>query len=122
MKFLVEQDNSVVVLSLKEEKLDAQIAGDLKAEFLILCQPNIEALIVNLENVSFCDSSGLGALLLAKRLMNEHGGVVALASIHENIERLLSISQIKNQFLCYGDIVEAMEDFRQIEGDDDDDY
>ena len=42
-------------------------AGQLKAEFLILAQPDIDTLIVDLTDVKQIDSAGISALLLAER-------------------------------------------------------
>lgn len=69
MKFETHKNGSSVTLTLKERKLDSSVSPELKGEFLILCKPKLETLIVDLGEVEFCDSSGLSALLIADRKM-----------------------------------------------------
>jgi anti-sigma B factor antagonist len=98
MKFETQRDATSVTLKLKEKKLDTTIAPELKGEFLILCKPKVETLIVDLSDVEFCDSSGLSALLIADRKMKEHGGTVKLLNVHKKVMALLKISMLERLF------------------------
>lgn len=98
MKFDVEKDGPTITLRLKERKLDSTIASELKGEFLILCKPKVETLIVDLHDVEFCDSSGLSALLIADRKMREHGGNVKLLNVHKKVSSLIHISMLDRVF------------------------
>lgn len=98
MKFNVQKNAASVTLTLKERKLDSTIAAELKGEFLILCKPKVETLIVDLQDVEFCDSSGLSALLIADRKMKEHGGNVCLLNVREKVLSLLKISMLDRLF------------------------
>ncbi|HEX9006746.1 MAG TPA: STAS domain-containing protein [Bacteroidota bacterium] len=98
MKFDIEKDGATTTLTLKERKLDSAIASELKGEFLILCKPKVETLIVDLNDVEFCDSSGLSALLIADRKMREHGGKVKLINVHKKVSSLIHISMLDRVF------------------------
>ncbi len=98
MKFDVQKDGATTTLTLKERKLDSVIASELKGEFLILCKPKVETLIVDLHDVEFCDSSGLSALLIADRKMREHGGKVKLVNVNKKISSLIHISMLDRVF------------------------
>jgi len=98
MKFDVQKDSTTTTLKLKERKLDSVIASELKGEFLILCKPKVETLIVDLQDVEFCDSSGLSALLIADRKMREHGGKVKLVNVHKKVSSLIHISMLDRVF------------------------
>ncbi len=98
MKFDIEKDGATTKLTLKERKLDSIIAAELKGEFLILCKPKVETLIVDLNDVEFCDSSGLSALLIADRKMREHGGRVKLVNVHKKVSSLIHISMLDRVF------------------------
>ena len=67
MHFITDQQDDTTIFRLREERLDSRNAGQLKAEFLILAQPDIQNLIVDLSEVRHVDSAGLSALLLAQR-------------------------------------------------------
>ena len=98
MKFDVQKDGGTTTLTLKEKKLDSSIASELKGEFLILCKPKVDTLVVDLQTVEFCDSSGLSALLIADRKMREHGGKVRLVNVHKKVSALIHISMLDRVF------------------------
>ena len=98
MKFDIQKNGKSTVFKLKERKLDSSISPELKGEFLLLCKPTVESLIVDLADVEFCDSSGLSALLIADRKMKEHGGAVRLIHVHKKVSSLLKISMLDRLF------------------------
>ncbi len=103
MKFDIQKNGASITLKLKERKLDSVISSELKGEFLLLCKPKVDALVVDLADVEFCDSSGLSALLIADRKMKEHGGSVKLIHVHKKVASILRISMLDRLF----DISEA---------------
>lgn len=115
MKFVIEQDDNIVVFTLKENRLDSTVAPDVKAELLIVCQPNIEALIMDLSRVDYADSTGLSCLLLAHRQLKEHEAPVILVGVREPVRNLLRISQMEWLFEFYETIEQAFADM-QTEG------
>jgi anti-sigma B factor antagonist len=98
MKFDVTHNGASTTLKLKEKKLDSSIASELKGEFLLLCKPKVESLVIDLGDVEFCDSNGLSALLIADRKMKEHGGRVVLRHVHKKVMSLLKISMLDRVF------------------------
>ncbi|MCX7930544.1 MAG: STAS domain-containing protein [Chlorobi bacterium] len=115
MKFTVEHDDNVVIFTLKEPRLDSSTAPEIKAELLILCQPTISALIVDLSRVEYADSSGLSALLLAYRQLRDYKIPVALVGVRETVRNLFRISQMEWLFEFYPTIATALEEL-QTEG------
>lgn len=98
MNFEVEKNGASVTLKLHERKLDSGVSPELKGEFLILCKPKVETLHIDLQDVEFCDSSGLSALLIADRKMKEHGGKVVLHNVHKKVISLIKISMLDRVF------------------------
>jgi anti-anti-sigma factor len=109
MHFTIDQRDGVTVFKLNEPRLDSQNAGQLKAEFLILAQPDVEKLIVDLSQVSHVDSAGLSALLLAERQQSAHGGDVRLVGVSDNVKSLLRITQLDRIFPMYATVNEAIQ-------------
>lgn len=109
MKFSIENQDNVVIFKLKNVNLDSEISAQLKAKLLILIQPDIEALIIDLTNVEYVDSSGLGALLLAQRQIKEFGMTIILAGVSESVQSMFKISQIHDVFLYADDIEDALD-------------
>jgi anti-anti-sigma factor len=106
MNFEVHKNGSSTTIKIRERKLDSSVSPELKGEFLILCKPKTDSLIIDLEDVEFCDSSGLSALLIAERKMREVGGKVRLINVHKKVVSLLKISMLDRAF----DIEESPEE------------
>lgn len=106
MRFTVERREDIVVFTLLNNKLDSEISANMKAEILIVAQPDIEALILDLSKVEYLDSAGLGVLLLANRQLDAHNIPLILVGVKPHIEDLLKISQIHDLF----DLVDTVED------------
>ena len=98
MNFEVQKNRTSTTLKLKERKLDSSVSPELKGEFLILCNPKVQHLVVDLADVEFCDSSGLSALLIADRKMKEHGGMVKLVNVQKKVASLIKISMLDRVF------------------------
>jgi anti-anti-sigma factor len=108
MHFLTEQQDSTTIFRLREERLDSRNAGQLKAEFLILAQPDIDTLIVDLTDVGHIDSAGLSALLLAQRQMRIHDGELRLVGLNEDVQSLLAVTQLDRIFPVFNTVNEAL--------------
>jgi anti-anti-sigma factor len=109
MHFTIDQKDGVTIFKLNDARIDSQNAGQLKAEFLILAQPDVESLILDLSQVSYIDSAGLSALLLAERQQTSHGGDVRLVGVNENVKSLLRITQLDRIFPMYATVTEAIQ-------------
>ncbi len=112
MRFTVEHIDKIVIFTLKNERLDGEVSAKFKAEILILCQPDIEALIIDLSNVESIDSAGLGALLLAHRQLKDHAIPVILVGIHAFVRTLMNISQLESLFEFYDTLDDALDAFK----------
>ncbi len=107
MHFSTDQQDDITIFRLREERLDSRNAGQLKAEFLILAQPDIQTLIVDLSEVRHVDSAGLSALLLAQRQMAVHEGELRLAGVTEEVLSLLRMTQLDRVFRIFNTVEDA---------------
>ncbi len=64
--------------------------------------------IVDLDRVEFIDSSGLGALVRARRKAQEHGGDVVLAGADEQVSDVLSLTNLSELVAVYDSVAEAV--------------
>lgn len=94
MKFTVDKEGGLAVFHLHETRLDSANAAEAKSEFLILTQSNIEVLILDLSEVTFCDSSGLSAILLAERQLRERDGGIIVVDAHGKVRSLFEIAKL----------------------------
>lgn len=107
MNFSITKEDRLAVFELRESKLDSLLAPDLKAELLILCQDEIDVLILDLAAVTFCDSSGLSAILLAERQLRERDGGVIVVDVHGRVRTLLELTKLNDLIPVVATMAEA---------------
>ncbi len=108
MNYTLETQGKIVIFTLKHNKLDSALAPELKAELLIICQSDIDTFIMDLSQVETIDSSGLGCLLLASRLLSEHSIPIVLIGLQTNVKLLIDISRIEHLFEYFDTREEAL--------------
>ncbi len=68
-------------------------------------------LVVNLKQVDFIDSTGLGTLILGHSTMNASGGAMKLANLSKRSIELLIITKLSTVFEIYTDVQDAVNSF-----------
>lgn len=107
MNFSVDKENGLAIFHLHENRLDSNNAALAKSEFLILTQSSIDILILDLSEVTFCDSSGLSAILLAERQLRERDGGIIVVDAHGKVRSLFEIAKLTDVIPLVGSVDEA---------------
>ena len=94
MEFNIDKQDNYTLIKVQEEKLDTHIAPTLKSELVLVSGNGEKNIVLDLENVRYCDSSGLSAILVANRLCKNANGTFVLTGLNEAVERLITISQL----------------------------
>ncbi|HPM31741.1 MAG TPA: STAS domain-containing protein [Chryseolinea sp.] len=94
MKYTIDKLEKYSLLRLHEEKLDSSVAPGLKSELITLHAEGVTNIILDLAEVKYTDSSGLSALLVGNRIMQEDGGIFILTSLSDHTMKLIKISQL----------------------------
>ncbi len=93
-KYEITKQDNYTLIKVLAEKLDTKIAPELKSELVLIAGNGEKNMIMDLEHCQYCDSSGLSAILVANRLCKNSNGTFVLTGLQENVERLISISQL----------------------------
>ena len=94
MKYTIDKQEKYCLVRLHEEKLDSSIAPSLKSELITLHAEGAKNIILDLSEVKYTDSSGLSALLVGNRILQEEGGIFVLTSLSDHTLKLIKISQL----------------------------
>ncbi|MBL4670471.1 MAG: STAS domain-containing protein [Flavobacteriales bacterium] len=94
MSFKTDQQDNYTLIKFSTDKLDAIVAPDLKAELVLISKQGANTILVDLESVRYCDSSGLSALLIGHRICKETKGSFILSGLQPAVEKLITISQL----------------------------
>ncbi|MBN1481772.1 anti-sigma factor antagonist [candidate division KSB1 bacterium] len=114
MNFFLEEVDGIKIIRIKEERLDTSVAPDLKAQLLVLINQG-KAVLLNLEDVEYADSSGLGAILLGFRQARDAGGDFAICGVQKRVETMIHIAQLTNVITIYKDQFEALEQMKNVD-------
>lgn len=94
MKYSADKQEKYTLLRLNEEKLDSNIAPQLKSEMVTLHAEGVRNIILDLSEVKYTDSSGLSALLVGNRVLQEDNGIFILTQLSDHTMKLIKISQL----------------------------
>lgn len=96
------------------ERLDIEVAAEFRALLLSLIEQGHRRLVVDLANVGFIDSSGLGALVSALKTLkrSDNGGDVRLARVQAPVVSLLEIIRLNRVFTTYPTVEQAVESYQ----------
>lgn len=109
MNLKQEKLNDYTVLFIKEERIDAHNSGELKEAILHLIERGEVRIIVQLEQVRFIDSSGLGALLSGYKNAAAKSGKLAIANMQQQVLSMFELTRLNRVFEIYADLNEAFD-------------
>jgi anti-sigma B factor antagonist len=93
----VTQDDGVVVVRLRGE-LDLATAPELQRELLGILDRPVRALTLDLGELTFLDSSGLGALYRARQAAEAGRVTLRLEAVPEHVMRVLDVTAMAPLF------------------------
>lgn len=109
MKYTIEKQEKYTTLQLNEEKLDTNLAPQLKSEFVTLHAEGTKNIVIDLKQVKYTDSSGLSALLVGNRTFHQNDGVFILANLSDHVMKLIKISQLDGVLNILPTVEEAVD-------------
>jgi anti-sigma B factor antagonist len=106
-----ENRNGVIVIQVNEERLDAHNSGDLKIEMQRFFAEGNKNLLVDLKDVRFIDSSGLGALVSGFKNAISQQGSLKLATLQPQVKSMFELTRLHRVFEIFGTTAEALETY-----------
>ena len=100
-----EGDATVVVLT---GEVDLHHTPEVHKALVAACQREPKRLVVNLEGVSYLDSSGIGTLVEVFRRVNGFGGKLALCGLSDRVHSVFEITKLDKFFKIYESEPEAL--------------
>ena len=88
--------------------LDGTKGSQFRQEIIELVENGAEIVLVDFQNVTFMDSSGLGALVLALKTVRAAGSKLCVCSINDSIRMLFELTSMDRVF----EIFANREDFK----------
>ena len=109
--FKLEEEQGVSIISIEKDRLDSIVAPELKTQLLLLVDQGTTNILIDLSNVGYADSSGLGALLFGLRQIKNLGGQLKLCGANKKIMSLIKIARLDSVLLNFENRSGALDSF-----------
>lgn len=107
MNLEISQHNDLLLIAVTEARIDAAVALQFKDRFREACATPSRRVVLDLARVDFVDSSGLGAIVAALKMM-ESGRRLELAGLTPPVERVLRLTRMDRVFVIHKDAETAL--------------
>jgi anti-sigma B factor antagonist len=107
MKMTFEGRGALGILRVEEARIDASVAIQFKDRFRDLTQGAAGDVVLDLSQVTFLDSSGLGAVVAARKLLGP-GRVLELAGLTPAVDKVIKLTRMSTVFPIHADVAAAV--------------
>jgi anti-sigma B factor antagonist/stage II sporulation protein AA (anti-sigma F factor antagonist) len=93
-------------------ELDYTNAERLQHDLQEAIGPRARDLVIDLSDLSFCDSTGIQVFLAVRKITQDRGGSIALTGLQPRLERLFHLTGLASAFGIQPTVTDAVEVFR----------
>ena len=111
MELTTREDGRVTILTVKGDLVIGEAETAFKKTVTRLIEDGRVNFLVDLRQVNFLDSSGLGALVRAMTISQKEGGQTKLLCAGPQVKRLLEMTKLDSLFENYNDMESAVSSF-----------
>ena len=105
--------DQVVLIKILEKRIDMDKSPDFKKELLSWLVHDSPNLVIDLAQVDYMDSSGLGALLFGIRQAKRFHGNLVVTNLCSKVKKLLEIAHLTKTIIIFKSESEALKYFAQ---------
>ena len=106
-----KQIENSIVLSLHGKLIGAEDVNILHLRIKRSIEQNIHQIVIDLKNVNWMGSVGIGVLICCLTTVTNAGGQMKLSRINEKVSQLLKITKLEGVFEVYPTIEGAIQSF-----------
>lgn len=107
MQLTHEDTNFIRVITVEETRIDAAIAIDFKDKMRELTDAGPKRVVVDMTQVDFIDSSGLGAVVAALKQIGD-GTSLELACLSQTVAKVFRLTRMDSVFTIHKDMTTAL--------------
>ena len=107
MNFIIRKEENYSCVKVVRDRLDSFISPELKAELVVLSNTEEQNIILDLSDCSYCDSSGLSAILVGNRLCEDTEGTFIICNLSQNVEKMIKLAMLDSILVIASNLEEA---------------
>jgi anti-sigma B factor antagonist len=112
VRIKVRKADSIAILDLSGKLMGGPDADDFKEVIKKLMTEGCKKILVNLEDVPWVNSTGLGILIAGYTSLKRDGGTLKLLNVTDRIQSILMITRLGTIFESYDDEAQALASFK----------
>ena len=112
MNIKTELTEGVTLLYVQEDRLDANNSEELKGELHRLFEGGIKDLVIDLKEVLFIDSSGLGVLVSGYKNASTNHGSLKLSSLQSQVKSMFELTRLHRVFDIFVTVDDALKSYK----------
>ncbi|THH36642.1 anti-sigma factor antagonist [Aliishimia ponticola] len=101
-------DGNRRVVTVNESRIDAAVALTFKEQMRTETESGPDTVILDLQQVQFVDSSGLGAIVAAMKTMGK-GRTLALAGLNPTVSKVFQLTRMDSVFQLFPTLDDALD-------------
>ena len=113
MDYSVSEQDDIVIISLNGKIMGGPEATEINEKFNQLIDTKKLKIVIDLNNVEWMNSSGLGILIGALSLFRNNNGQLRIINVSERIQNLLKITKLAGIFETSSSLEEALSSFKK---------
>ena len=91
-----------------EGEIDLHLSPEVAESLRLMVAKKPQVLVVDLEKVTYMDSSGLAVLIEAMQNVQKYGGKFALATVQESVKHIFEIARLDQVFQIFDHVDTAL--------------
>jgi anti-sigma B factor antagonist len=112
MNYTVSEEQGIVILSLTGKIMGGPEATEINDKINQLIDEKKLRIVIDLENVEWMNSSGLGILIQAVTVLRKNSGALRLIHLSDRIKNLLRITKLSSVFESCDSFEDAVASFK----------
>ena len=112
MDYSVSEQDDIIIISLNGKIMGGPEATEINEKFNQLIDNKKLKIVIDLNNVEWMNSSGLGILIGAVSLFRNNNGQLRIINVSERIQNLLKITKLAGIFETSSSLEEAISSFK----------
>ena len=110
MRLAYEKRGRVLIVKPLEKRMDLSITDDFKKQMEAFIKEGQALFVLDLSEVDFVDSSGVGAIIACLRMLGGNGDLV-IAGVCEKVMNLFKLTRMDRVFQIFSSSDEALAGF-----------
>lgn len=111
MNIKTEHSEGIALLYIREDRLDANNSEELKGELRRLFDGGEKNLIIDLKDIHFIDSSGLGALVSGYKSASIIHGTLRLSGLQSQVKSMFELTRLHRVFDIFSTVDDALQSY-----------